>query len=268
MLSQDEQVLAGKSQGLVLMAIKVELKEVLHKMHNIGGTDLQGLNIIIVISMEENKKCLNGRLHVDKMGDLLIPISKKGCLKGCFSCFAIFVAICTIFVYVYTFRVDKHLYYSECDDLYVQTDRNSSGDSAYVYLGKTKEDIQNKSDYFVVRRDNNLNYYFRFALKKNSDSVFLINRGLNFRIGNSTNFIIIPHIECRKEVKLYDDSTLQTYQIGHLLDEQYLRRFKQNTQDYVLFYIYWNEYWHEGNHLWRSNEFPIGPSRNTPIAPL
>lgn len=183
---------------------------------------------------------------------------KNKLIIGCVCSLFLSVIIIVITFTVYTTYKDKHLFYVEGEDIYVQTDRNSGGDSAYVYFGKTKNDIIQKKDYFCIIRDNDLNSYIEFIIKKGCDSIFLIKENSNdVRICKTTNFRLVKHHEQREEVRIYNSfENPDSYSIGHLPDKEFLRRFKEKPNDYSVFFFYWSEFWHEPNNLWKSNAFP------------
>ncbi|MBO7635361.1 MAG: hypothetical protein J6S89_02170, partial [Paludibacteraceae bacterium] len=59
---------------------------------------------------------------------------------GCFGCMGIIIAFIIAF-FIFTSHGERYLYHIESENLYLFMERNSSGDSGYVYLGRTIEDI-------------------------------------------------------------------------------------------------------------------------------
>lgn len=201
----------------------------------------QEIRTIINIFMERKNKYVSGCLF----GLLLLPL------------------LIYVFLLIYTYRVEKHTFYIEEGGIFVQTDRNSEGDSAFVYFGKCRKDVEEKLDYYVTRRNNGRFFMTEFAIKKNSDSIFIISESpLDIRVCKSTQFHLMPHTQKMEEVKCYHPSKDTVTVSSVLLYNNWRQRFKEHPKDYSLFHFYWCTYWHQDNSLCMCKDFPTEEKSN------
>lgn len=184
----------------------------------------------------------------------------------------IFLVLCPILIIsaIILLCSEKQTFYVPEEHIYIMVDRNSEGDSAFVYFGCTQEDIDNKTDFYVVNKVGFMNHYTEFIKLKNNDSIFVVcEHGYNIRIGKTTKFKIVPHSAQRETIKMYD-SDKESCSVGHLPDSMYLRRFKENPQKYSVFHYYWERHWFKKNKLWMYEEYftPNNIPTSVSIAPL
>ena len=175
---------------------------------------------------------------------------------GCFGCMGIIIA-CIIAFFIFTSHGERYLYHIESENLYLFMERNSSGDSGYVYLGRTIEDIDNKTDYFKVKRSGE-DYNLLMLKQKSGDSIFVrVNKKNDIRICNSTYFPIAALFEDRKQAGWYDPLT-EKRGIAYVPDTIYDKRFRDNPNDYIMILYWWDAFWHEENPLRVSDKFSKG----------
>lgn len=175
---------------------------------------------------------------------------------GCWGCYGFMVIIIVLFfsIYIYTEYGEKNYYHIESESLYLLMDRNSSGDSGYVYLGKTINDIKEKKDYFKVKRTGE-DYNLLMLKQKSGDSFFVrVNNKNDIRICNSTFYSIAALFEDRKKAGWYDPLT-EKRGIAYVLDTLYDKRFRDDPNNYIMISYGWDAFWHEVNLLNVSDKF-------------
>ena len=165
-----------------------------------------------------------------------------GCLGGGLLLIGIVVSLGLLSLGIYTMPVSESLYYYEEGNIYFLFSRNNEDNTGYVYIGRTKEDVQNHLDGFEV--DRGWSQVLEMIKDKTSDSIFVsISAGSIFHVVDSCHFYISPLVygQENKEAK----NAREAYLLGQNWD----KRFRDFSNNYISITYYWDAWWHEENSL-------------------
>lgn len=154
---------------------------------------------------------------------------------GCsyFGCFGI-ILLLLIIVAIYKAPQNKSQFYVPNENIYLKMERSIGQHYGRIYVGKTKDDINNKCDYFDYKHTDQRGDYFILIKKKGTDSIYIQSSCTDdFRLMNSTSFVF---------------SIVEDMDYYRTLDKT-VRRIANNPSDYCVLLIDWNQYWHESNDI-------------------
>lgn len=176
---------------------------------------------------------------------------------GCIGCICILILF-IIFIFILTFHREEYLYYIENEDMYVMYKRNSGSNMASVCFGKTKEDIDNKLDYFQIDRTKWDSRSVTIVKEKSCDAIFISVSSEDYvDIKSSVHYQISSLVPPITEVKSYglDESE----HISSVIDKTYDKWLRDNASNYMtIMYFGWDRFWHEKNTLLVIDEYSCG----------
>jgi len=157
-----------------------------------------------------------------------------GCCFFGFWGFFVCILIVLIIIAVYTTPQNKNLYYIPKEGFYIIVERSVGQYFGRICVGKTKDDIKNKCDYFDYKHTDQREEYIILIKKRGSDSIYVQSScAEDFRLMNTTSFVF----------SIVEDKDY------HSTLEKTVRRFANNPSDYCVLLINWNQYWHESNDI-------------------
>lgn len=170
--------------------------------------------------------------------------------EGCFSCCLINGLIMSVGIVVFLVLIFKMLsptsghsistFYLETEQLYIRVNRIFASDSACVCLGRTKEDIELKKDYFIVKVDygrDAVDFTTSFVIRKSSDSVFVKDSNASI---HCSKLKIVPLCPKMIEVKeYYDPRNKDVYRMTKYEEQNYDKWYKDHRENYHSFFINW-----------------------------
>ena len=162
---------------------------------------------------------------------------KQNLIGGCFMGFFGFlgcILIALIIIAVYHAPQNKSQFYVPNENIYLKMERSIGQHYGRIYVGKTKDDINNKCDYFDYKHTDQRGDYSILIKKKGTDSIYVQSSCADdFRLMNTTSFVF---------------SIVEDMDYYRTLDKT-VRRIANNPSDYCVLLIDWNQYWHESNYI-------------------
>lgn len=177
----------------------------------------------------------------------------------------LFIVFCRLFyedqLKFYFYR--DQLFFIENEQIYVRTQRDVDREFTRMSFGKTKEDIENESDYVLIDRYNYEEVLSSFIKQRDSDTLFITlfceERAIKEIKSTHFQLVYLP-----SDVIIYAEKDKKHWQTL----PSYCQRFIDNPDNYSAYRIVWKDnkmYWQERFFNEKGSEHTIFPTYLKPL---